>query len=280
MSPVEANTLKEKFIKYRKDFITLNLPAIEKLVIRRIRFLVHYEPTSVFAYLIESAVLKSVGWLPGLLGALTRNIIYRPLFGKMGLLAFIETGVEIKAASSIELGRRSMLHQGVFLSGWHKDSKICLKECAYLDRNVTVTAHENGYIEIGKLTYVGPATCIAGPGPVKIGNYCLISSHCGIYGNNHNFSDPTVLIREQGFTNKGITIEDDCWLGTGVKVLDGVTIGKGSVIGASAVVTKDIPPYSVAIGIPARVVSTRDSQKPDPKVEALKKEMEKAVRNQ
>jgi acetyltransferase-like isoleucine patch superfamily enzyme len=55
-------------------------------------------------------------------------------------------------------------------------------------------------------------------------------------------------------------IEDDCWLGDGVKVLDGVTIGRGSVIGAGAVVTKDIPPFSVAVGVPARVIKTRDGK--------------------
>lgn len=59
--------------------------------------------------------------------------------------------------------------------------------------------------------------------------------------------------------SKGIVIEDDCWLGTGVKILDGVTIGKGSVIGAGAVVTKNIPSYSVAVGVPAKVISKRDS---------------------
>ena len=260
MSLSESNYLKEKFFKYRKDFLTFNLPAIENLIIRRIRFLIHYEPASILHYLIESTVLRSVSWIPGLLGALVRNLIYRPVFGKMGLLAFIEAGVEIKSASSIELGRRALVHRGVYLNGWHNNSKICLKECAYLDRNVSVTVHENGYIEIGKLAYIGPSTCIAGPGPVKIGNYCLISSHCGVYGNNHVFDDPAVLIREQGFTNKGITIEDDCWLGTGVKVLDGVTIGQGSVIGAGAVVTKNIPPYSVAVGIPARVIAQRDEK--------------------
>ncbi len=262
MSSQDITYLKAKFKKYQKDLLTFNLPVIEKLIIRRTRFLIHYEPRSIFSYFIESAILKSVGWVPGLIGAALRNLMYRPLFSKMGLLAFIETGVEIKSAASIELGKRAMLHHGVYLNGWHTNSKICLKECAYLDRNVTVTVHENGYIEIGKLTYIGPATCIAGPGPVKIGNYCLISSHCGIYGNNHIFEDPNVLIREQGFTNKGITIEDDCWLGTGVKVLDGVTIGKGSVVGASAVVTKDIPPYSVAVGIPARVIAQRSKQEP------------------
>ena len=55
-------------------------------------------------------------------------------------------------------------------------------------------------------------------------------------------------------------IEDDCWIGSGVRILDGVTIGHGSIVGAGAVVTKSIPPYSVAVGVPAKVMSKRGQQ--------------------
>ncbi len=79
-----------------------------------------------------------------------------------------------------------------------------------------------------------------------------------MYANSHNFSDPNIPINQQGLTCKGILIEDDCWLGTGVRVLDGVTIGRGSIVGAGAVVTKSLPPYSIAVGVPARVIDRRD----------------------
>jgi galactoside O-acetyltransferase len=62
---------------------------------------------------------------------------------------------------------------------------------------------------------------------------------------------------EQGITAEGIVVEDDVWLGSGAIVLDGVHIGRGSVIGAGAVVTEDLPPYSIAVGSPARVVRDR-----------------------
>ena len=55
-------------------------------------------------------------------------------------------------------------------------------------------------------------------------------------------------------------IEDDCWIGSGVRILDGVTIGHGSIVGAGAVVTKSIPPYSIAVGVPAKVVSQRKQE--------------------
>ncbi len=102
--------------------------------------------------------------------------------------------------------------------------------------------------------------CIAGPGDIKIGKDCLIAAHSGIFANNHIYSDPTQLIMSQGVTRQGIVIEDDCWLGSGVKVLDGVTIGRGSVVGAGAVVTKNIPPFSIAVGVPARVIKRRQDK--------------------
>ncbi|PSN10551.1 hypothetical protein C7293_27655 [filamentous cyanobacterium CCT1] len=88
----------------------------------------------------------------------------------------------------------------------------------------------------------------------------MIASHCSMYANNHRFDDWTRTINSQPLTAVGITIEDDCWLGTGVRVLDGVTIGRGSVIGAGAVVSRDIPPYSVAVGVPARVIEKPKEQ--------------------
>jgi acetyltransferase-like isoleucine patch superfamily enzyme len=100
---------------------------------------------------------------------------------------------------------------------------------------------------------------MAGPGLIKIGKDCMIASHSSLYANNHIFADPNKRFREQGVSTKGIVLEDDCWLGTGVRVLDGVTIGKGSVIGAGAVVTRDIEPYSIAVGVPAKVISKREA---------------------
>ncbi|MNG32136.1 Virginiamycin A acetyltransferase [compost metagenome] len=74
---------------------------------------------------------------------------------------------------------------------------------------------------------------------------------------NHVFSDKTKPIKEQGIYRQGITIEDDCWIGSNVTILDGVTIGTGSVVAAGAVVTKDVPPYSVVGGVPAKIIKER-----------------------
>jgi acetyltransferase-like isoleucine patch superfamily enzyme len=137
-------------------------------------------------------------------------------------------------------------------------NKIRLANLVSLDRGVDLKAFEGSQLKIGEHTYIGPYTCISGYGKIEIGKDCRIASHSSLCAHNYNFTDPTQKIREQGFNFKGIRIEDDCWLGSGVRVVDGVTIGKGSIIGAGAVVTKDIPPYSIAVGVPAKVIDSRD----------------------
>ena len=86
----------------------------------------------------------------------------------------------------------------------------------------------------------------------------MIAAHTTVIPSNHIFASCDLPIREQGLTCKGIVIEDDVWIGTGVKILDGITIGKGSVIGAGTVLTKSIEPYSVVVGVPGRVIRMRD----------------------
>lgn len=114
-----------------------------------------------------------------------------------------------------------------------------------------------GYIEIGKNCSINSFSHISGNGGVEIGDNVMIATQCVIISANHNFDDISIPMREQSETKEKIIIEDDCWLGAGVKVLAGVTIHSGSVIGAGSVVTKDIPSNSVAVGVPARVIKTR-----------------------
>lgn len=247
------------------------------------------QSSSFWSYRREFILTALVEWIPKAPGIVLRNWVYRFLFAKMGTSVRIQSGVELVQPNQIEVGDRVIINRGTYLStaGTSKtevgqnsvcledrvnlgfgvqiktfgnNSQIYLRKQVILDRGVDLRSLDCGYIEIGESTYIGPYTCLAGPGSIKIGKSCLIGSHSGIYANNHNFADPTLKIVEQGITCKGIAIGDDCWLGTGVKVLDGVTIGQGSVIGAGAVVSKDIPPYSVAVGVPAKVISQRNRE--------------------
>ena len=121
-----------------------------------------------------------------------------------------------------------------------------------------------GNIELGENTSVQYNTLIVGYGElgdekglIRIGNNVRIAANCMIISANHVFQDPDIPICKQGVEPSHITIEDDVWIGGGVHIIAGVTIGTGAVIGAGSVVTHDIPPYSVAVGVPAKVKSFR-----------------------
>jgi acetyltransferase-like isoleucine patch superfamily enzyme len=147
----------------------------------------------------------------------------------------IEGSVGIKPqGGSIRIGKKTELLHGVLLYA------------------------NGGQIIIGEKCSINPYTVIYGHGAgTTIGNNVLIAGHCMLIPNNHIFADTVQPINMQGCISKGIIIEDDVWLGNGCSILDGVTIGRGSVIGAGSVVNKNIPPYSIAVGVPVRIISNR-----------------------
>jgi acetyltransferase-like isoleucine patch superfamily enzyme len=208
----------------------------------------------------ESLVINLVEWVPAKLGIKLRNLLYRWMFERFGTSVQIQPSVEFVNVDGIEIGNGVHIDRYVRLRNVDRSSKICIGDGVRLNRGIDIKLHSGGQgkFEIGENTSIGPYSCLSGQ-HIKIGKGCLIAAHAGIFATNHVYADLTQEIRTQGFTYKGIVIEDDCWLGTGVKVLDGVTIGRGSVIGAGAVVTKDIPPYSIAVGVPAKVVSRRNA---------------------
>ncbi|MCB0212851.1 MAG: acyltransferase [Anaerolineae bacterium] len=125
-------------------------------------------------------------------------------------------------------------------------------------------------LSVGRNTYI-QSGCILNvfESSIIIGENCMIAPRCAFMPYNHSFADTSRPIREQPLSSKGdIVIEDDVWLGVNVSIMDGVTIGRGSIIGAGSVVTQSIPPYSIAVGAPARVVRQRQ-----PKEQTVKEPM-------
>ena len=132
------------------------------------------------------------------------------------------------------------------------------------DCSVAANAVLQGNIQLGENCSVQYNTLMIGygnpgetQGLIKIGNNVRIAPNVMIISANHVFDNPDIPICQQGMDVKPITIEDDVWVAGRVNIMAGVTIGKGSVIGAGSVVTKDIPPYSVAVGVPAKVIKIR-----------------------
>ena len=109
-----------------------------------------------------------------------------------------------------------------------------------------------GDVLIGDHTRIGLHNTIIGP--VTIGNHVNLAQGITITALNHNFSDTSLRIDEQGITTRQVTIADDVWIGANAVVLPGVTIGSHSVVAAGAVVNKDVPPGHIVAGVPAKII--------------------------
>lgn len=153
---------------------------------------------------------------------------------RLGPGARVGSGIDARTGGGvIELGPGSQLECGVVLHTY------------------------GGAIHCDENVFFGPYVVVYGHGGVEIGAHTLIASHCVLVAANHTVPPASELIRFQPDLPLPIRIGRDVWLGAGVKVLGGVTIGDGCVIGAGAVVTHDLPPHSIAHGVPARVVGSR-----------------------
>lgn len=190
-----------------------------------------------------------------------RGKILKILLKKSGRNFFLGKKVEMLCKKKIEIGNNVSINDYVYIDAMSKEG---LK----LGNNVSLGMRSilrlSGSLErvgigltIGDNTAMGNDCFVGAAGGVKIGSNVAIGQNVRFHSENHDFSDKSRLISEQGVTNKGIIIFDDCWIGSGVVFLDGVTVGKGSVIGANSIVTKDIPEYSIAVGSPAKVIKKR-----------------------
>jgi acetyltransferase-like isoleucine patch superfamily enzyme len=135
--------------------------------------------------------------------------------------------------------------------------EVRLEDDCHLMRGAHLHAW-GGNISLGNKVFVGNHAVLYGQGGITIGDSSLISMHCRILSSNHAIPPQGTDIRSQPDAKLPTHIGRDVWLGAGVAVLGGVTIGDGCVVGAGAVVAGDLPPGSVAMGIPARVVRHRE----------------------
>lgn len=115
-------------------------------------------------------------------------------------------------------------------------------------------------IVIGNNVGIGEFAYLGGAGALEIGDECIIGQYLSCHPENHNYQDVNISIRHQGVSRKGIKIGNNCWIGSKVTILDGVTIGNGCVIAAGSVVTKSFPENSIIGGIPAKILKSRTNE--------------------
>ena len=137
-----------------------------------------------------------------------------------------------------------------------RDGRLQLGEHVLFEPDVWLTAQAPATIAIGTGTFLNLGVQVAAADRVQIGAHCMFANHCFVTDADHRFDDPDKPVPWQGFTSKGpTTVGDNVWCGANVVITSGVTVGERCVIGANSVVTADIPPFSIAVGAPAKVVT-------------------------
>lgn len=170
--------------------------------------------------------------------------IRNPQYISVGLNLVVEDYCEIQGISK----------QGVIIGKQVTVGRFSMvRPSGYYGREIGIGLKIGDYSNIGAYCYLGCG------GGIEIGKNVMMSPRVSLHSENHNFDQLNIPMREQGVTRKAIVIEDDCWLASSSVILSGVHIGQGSIVAAGAVVTKDVPPYTIVGGFPARIIGRRFS---------------------
>ena len=192
----------------------------------------------------------------GVIRCILRGVALRP-----SKWCFVGAGVELRNRRYIHFGMGVTLGKYVTIDGLSRDGVVIadgvnIGPYTVIEASGIITNLGKG-IQIGEFSGIGAFSFIGGAGGVTIGKNVIMGQWVGFHPENHVFDRTDIPIRLQGVTRHGIVIEDDCWIGAKATFLDGVHVGTGCVIAAGAVVRGDIPSYSIAAGVPAKVIKSR-----------------------
>jgi acetyltransferase-like isoleucine patch superfamily enzyme len=162
----------------------------------------------------------------------------------------------------LRIGKLSRLEENVYIQTISKqgitigdDVTICF------GTQIRPSGHWGGLLgegmRIGNHSCIGAYSYIGCAGFIEIGENVLIGPNIYLIAENHNFGNSDATIKEQGMSRKGIRIGNNIWIGANSKIIDGVTIGDNSIVGAGSVLTKSIPPNCIYAGVPARLIKER-----------------------
>lgn len=215
-----------------------------------------------FAYLAYFELCMWLGRAPGALGLLLRRLFWPRLFGSCGKGVVFADHVVLRHPRRIHLGERVVVSEGAVLDARHDRAQraLCLGDDVMLSINVMISC-KNGCVEVGARSGLSAHTIIHATNdcPVSIGADAIIGPQCYIAGGgNYHHDRLDIPIREQGIQNDGgVTLGDNVWLGARTTVLGGVHMASGSIAGAGAVVSRDVPENAICAGVPARVLRQR-----------------------
>lgn len=181
---------------------------------------------------------------------------YKLVLHKFGRYVFMSSGISIEHPTKIDIGDRVVIgRQSALKARSEEKVGIAIGSDTNIAEFVILDA-AGGWISIGKRCTINPFSILYGHGGLSIGDDVHIATKATIIPANH-YILAGVPLHEQSQSKEGIIIENDVWIGANVSILDGVRIGTGSVVGAGAVVAKDVPSYSIVAGVPAKIVRSR-----------------------
>jgi acetyltransferase-like isoleucine patch superfamily enzyme len=208
------------------------------------------------AFLKYELLTSLLGPMPGAGGYFLRAKLYRHILRQLGKGSVIGRSVLLRSPGQVSIGDQVMIDDNVVLDAKGKGARIELGNQILLGRN-TILSCNKSEINIGSFVSIGPFCFFVSKSLISIGSNVSIGSGSHLMGGGHKFDDLDKPIIRQERTSQGIVVSDNVWIGSQVVVLDGVTLGEGCIVGAGAVVTKDVPAYSIAAGIPAKVIRSR-----------------------
>ena len=186
-----------------------------------------------------------------------RGRLLKGWLGEMGNDCRVELGARFVGYNSIRMGDRCYVAGNVdIIAGESADFSIDFGNDVRIREGCYIDAH-SGWIRLANKVFLGPQCMIYGHGGLTVGENTMIAGQTAIIPANHVFDRTDIPLRDQGETAKGVVIEENVWIGAKCLILDGVRIGHDAIIGGGSVVTKDVPPYSIAVGSPARVIKNR-----------------------
>lgn len=162
----------------------------------------------------------------------------------------------------LKTGRRFSIEEGAMIIALSKRGVVFGERCtvgrfAYIAPSNPLLGEPGEGLRVGDRSNIGPYSYIGCSGFIEIGSNVMMGPRVNLMSENHNFTNTETPMAQQGVTREFIKIEDDVWIGVNSTILAGVTIGRGAIIAAGSVVTKDVAPFTVVAGAPARVIRER-----------------------